>query len=109
MTKMLLFKPELGTLKIINYPEDGSITELVKDERVHTWKVIIDDVVYTFWVGNNSKSTNLWSFYTKSTDECLYGNIVIESAEARDINAEDILRIKSHIVVNPQGYMIYIE
>lgn len=108
--KMLLFKPELGILKIINYPEDGSIIELVKYSHFEISQTLIDGVMYNLYVGSRKvDSKRLWSFYKKSTDVCLYGNIVIEALNSADITAEDILRIKSHIVVNPKGYMIYIE
>ena len=108
--KMLLFKPELGTLTRFDYPTAGSITELVEYDHFQLLKVLIDGVTYNFYVGDILKvePTRHWSFYKRSTDQSLYGNIVIESI-GRDINAEDILNIKSHIVVNPNGYMIYLD
>lgn len=111
--KMLLFKPELGTLKLFNHPEDGDIAALVEDDYFDSCRVVIDGIAYRFFVGDSSAlSDKLWSFYQLSNDYCLYGNIVIElddHYESRDITAEDILRIKSHIVVRNKGYMIYIE
>lgn len=112
--KMLLFKPELGTLKIINHPEDGPIENLVEDKAFHGNIVVIDDVSYIFYVGFNSSiiHNKFWSFYQISSDQCLYGNIVIEKSgknKSKDITAEDILNIKGHIVVNPKGYMIYLQ
>lgn len=109
--KMLLFKPELGTLKIINYPEDGRIHTLV-DPIFNTHKIVIDDVEYKFFTSTSFKEVAdkyRWSFYKRSNEQKFYGNIVIQALHIRDINAEDILRIKSHIVVNPKGYMIYID
>ena len=110
MTKMLLFKPELGTLTRFDYPTGGSITELVENNHFQILEVLIDGVTYNFYVGDILKEDTKkhWSFYHRSSDQSIYGNIVIE-AIGRDIIAEDILNIKSHIVVNPKGYMIYLD
>ena len=113
--KMLLFKPELGTLTRIDYPEAGHIVDLVEDDAFHGSRIVIDKVPYILYVGFNSslKHSNLWSFYQVSTDKCLYGNIVIEKTDndnnSKDITAEDILSIRSHIMVRSKGYMIYLD
>lgn len=114
--KMLLFKPELGTLTRFDYPKEGRINTLV-DTCFNTHKIIIDGVDYKFFTSSNLKAAvdnSLWSFYQMSTDLCFYGNIVIGlygpiPSEEKDITAEDMLRIRSHIVVRNKGYMIYLD
>lgn len=114
---MLQFKPELGILLIFDNNTTEDMFKRIDDYIRDVHRITIDKVEYRLYVGDSLKSRldskRLWSFYQLSTDKCLYGNIAIEALDPagnpRDITAEDILRIKSHIVIRNKGYMIYIE
>lgn len=105
--KMLLFKPELGTLTRFEYTGPAGITRRLNDNTYNFYTVLIDNVNYRFYVGSNSFiiPNNILSFHNFN-DERLYGNIVIEALESTEITAEDILRIKAYIIKGNKGYML---
>ena len=106
--KMLLFKPELGTLTRFEYTGPKGINRLLKDNSFNMYTVLIDDIKYRFFVGSNSfiVPNNILSLHHASADKRLYGNIVIEALESTEITAEDILRIKAYIIKGNKGYML---
>lgn len=106
--KILLFKPELGTLTRFEYTGSKGITRLLKDNSYNFYTVLIDGVPYRLYVGNNSHliPNNILSLHHNSTNKCLYGNIVIEAMASTEITAEDILRIKAYIIKGNKGYML---
>lgn len=106
--KMLLFKPELGTLTRFEYTGPAGINRRLNDNSYNFYTVLIDDVKYRFYVGSNSflVPNNIISLHHYFADNCLYGNIVIEALESTEITAEDILRIKAYIIKGNKGYML---